>query len=159
MIPNYLPVDQDVMGQYRMGIAYPGALPVPDAGSKAWTVMEDTDGSGEVVTVLVQGENVPSEVQLPAIVSPCPAAGCWAPPPAPSVVVESKIVFWSDTGTWDGTQDHPANPLNILMPVLVKKGVYDYQVFAWQNWTGKIPGPGENVWIPPWKKVSLAAHG
>jgi hypothetical protein len=153
MIANFLPVEQDTFGQYRNGIAYPGNVPIPGEGSKTWTVLEDTDGSGSLVTVLVQGGSSSAEVQLPVIVSTCPAAGCWAPPPAPPVVVENSMAFWSDPTTWNGTQDHPANPLNSLKPVLVTKGVYAYQVVAWQNWTGRIPGSGDNVWIPPWKKV------
>jgi hypothetical protein len=153
LMPNYSPVDEDTVGYYQGGIAYPGNLPIPAEGTKAWTVIEDAEGSGSMLTVMAQGRRLPSEQVLPIIVSTCPAAGCWAPPPAPPVAVENSMAFWSDQTTWNGTQDHPANPLNTLKPILVSKGVYNYQVVAWQNWTGSIPGPGDNVWIPPWKKV------
>ena len=153
-IPNYSPVDSDTIAYYRSDIAYPGNLPIPDVGSKTWTVQEDIEGSGALVTIMAQGKALPSEIQLPIRVSTCPAAGCWAPPPPPPVVMETSLYFWSDASTWNGTQDHPANPLNTLMPILVSKGNYAYKVVSSQNWTGKTPGVGDNVWIPAWKKVS-----
>jgi hypothetical protein len=154
IIPNYLPVDMDTIGYYQSNTAYPGNLPIPAEGTKTWTVLEDAEGSGSLVTVLVQGQKLPTEQILPIRVSVCPPAGCWAPPPAPPVVVENVMMLWSDPTTWNGTQDHPANPLNTLKPILISKGNYNYQVVSWQNWTEKIPGPGDNVWVPPWKKVS-----
>ena len=155
LIPNYSPVDADALGYFENNIALPGNISIPAAGNKAWTVVEDAEGSGSLLTVMVQGQPLHSEQSLPVRVSTCPAAGCWEPPPAPPVVevVQKNLAPWSDPATWNGTQDHPANPLNTLKQILVSKGKFNYQVVSWQNWTGKIPGSGENVWIPPWTKV------
>jgi hypothetical protein len=143
--PNYLPLDED--------IAYSEKLPIPAEMTKAWTVLEVVKGSGSLLTVMVQGQILPSEQFLPIRVATCPATGCWQPPPAPPLVMEKTMFLWSDPATWDGTQDHPSNPLNTLLPIFVSKGNYEYHVMSWQNWTEMVPGSGDNVWIPPWTKV------
>jgi hypothetical protein len=154
-IPNYSPVDADAMGRLQSSIAYPGSVPLPTERTSAWTVSEDKQGSGALVTVMVKGTSVPSSQSLMPSVLTCPAGGCLAPPPAPPppAPVIKSLDLWSNPATWSGTQDHPANPLNTLKPVLISKGNYNYQVVSWQNWTGTIPGFGDNVWVPPWSKV------
>jgi hypothetical protein len=153
LIQGYSPVDFDALGQLQNDVAYPGYLPIPADGNKAWTVSEDGQGSGALVTVMVQGQSVPAEQPLRLSVKACPSTGCLAAPPAPPPPVDKGMSLWSDPATWIGTQDHPANPMNTLKQVLVSKGKYNFQVVSSQNWTGQIPGPGDNVWIPPWTKV------
>ncbi len=57
---------------------------------------------------------------------------------------------WSDPATWTDTLDHPANPLNIIAEDAGK-----FIVIEKQTWRGVIPGDGDDVWIPTWKRVWL----
>ena len=152
-VPGYPYLDTDVMAVYNGGLVSPGSVPIPQDGSRTWTVLPDGDGSGALVTLLAQGGSAASHVAFPVTIWPCPTAGCWPPPQAPPTTVENTVSMWSDGDTWAGTLDHPANPLNILGSVPGPKGQIRVVVVSSQNWTTKTPSQGSDVWIPPWKKV------
>ena len=156
-IPNYPYLDSDVMAVYNGGQVSPGNVPIPPDGSRTWTVLPDGDGSGALVTILAQGGTSASHVAFNVNILSCPAAGCWPPPQAPPTLAESTFSMWSDSATWNGTLDHPANPLNTLGSVPGPKGQIRVVVVSSQNWSATTPSQGANVWIPPWKKVSPSA--
>ena len=153
LVPNYQYLDYDVMALYNAGNAVPGRIPIPPHGSGSWTVLEDEDGSGALITVLAQGAATPSVLSFEFLALPCPATGCWPPPHAPPVVVESTFSLWSNAATWSGTVNHPANPLNVLGVVVGPKGAIEVVVTTSQTWEASLPSQGDNVWIPAWKKV------
>ena len=151
-------MDSEIEANYTLGNATPGYVPIPTAGNLAWTVLQDSDGSGAVLTLLVQGSGGPSHRDVYATLRTCPVAGCWSPPPPPPVVMDQTFGLWSDPSTWNGTLDSVANPLNVIevIPSPVKGGDNTYRLLSSVKWQGNRPGPGEDVWIPPWKKVPLS---
>ena len=153
-VPGYAPVDADVIASYLGKVPRSGNLSVPGQGSRIYTFQKNPD-SGGLVTLQAQGTTSPSHVAFGVRVSPTPVTGNWPSPSPPPVVLEQTISKWSDPATWDGTLDHPANPLNTLQVDTVSEDVFTYTVIAAQNWSGPVPGVGDDVWIPPWKRVSL----
>ncbi len=151
--------DPDIFGKYALGQGSPGNIPMPDfseaAEGKSWTFSPDEDGFGGLLTVSAQGPGSPKKLLVTTAVGTCPAAGCWPPPPPPPAPPPEKpFLLWSDAETWRGTRNHPGNPLNVLKQVIKSKGVTEYVVIASQEWTMPVPSAHDNVWIPPWKKVS-----
>ncbi len=153
VIPKYSILDYDVEANYTLGISKPGLIPIPSSGNRAWTILQDSDGSGAVLTLLVQGGGGPSHRDITSTLRPCPIAGCWSPPPPPPVSVDQTFGLWSDPDTWNGTLDSIANPLNVIEAIPSGRGEFTYKLLSGQKWQSSRPGPGEDVWIPPWKKV------
>jgi hypothetical protein len=154
--PNYASMDADIEANYSLGNATPGFIPIPTAGNLAWTILQDSDGSGAVLTLLIQGGSGPSHKDIDSTVRPCPLSGCWSPPPPPPVLMDQTFGLWSDSATWNGTLQSIANPLNVIEVIpSFNGGDKTYSLISTVNWQGIIPGPGEDVWIPPWKKVAL----
>jgi hypothetical protein len=151
--PKYLIMDDDVEANYTLGVSKPGRIPIPSDGNRAWTILQDSDGSGAVLTLLVQGDWGPSHQDITATVRSCPIAGCWSPPPPPPVSVDQTFGLWSDPNTWNGTLDSIANPLNVIEAIPSGRGEFTYKLLSSQKWLSGRPGSGEDVWIPPWKKV------
>jgi hypothetical protein len=158
-----LSADSDIFGRYALGQGYPGSVPMPyfpeAAGGKSWTFSSDEDGSGGLLTVSAQGPGTTQRLLVTTEVATCPAAGCWPPPPPPPAPPPEKpFLLWSAAETWSGTRTHPGNPMNVLKQVVGSKGVTEYVVIASQEWAMNVPSACDNVWIPPWKKVSKSAE-
>jgi hypothetical protein len=66
---------------------------------------------------------------------------------------EDTWLSWSDPATWADTLDHPANPLNLIAEEDAKTS--KFIVIEKQTWRGALPGDGDDVWIPSWKRVLL----
>jgi hypothetical protein len=156
VLKAYSATEQDILAVYTGGIGAPGRLPVPTSGHLTWTVQQDNGGGGGgVVTVLAQGNSEPNHLDLNIGVRDCPFGGCWPPPPPPPVVPEESFGLWSDPKTWNDTLTSLANPHNSIDAVKGLDGSITYKLSVGQNWAGALPGPGDNVWIPAWKKVVL----
>ena len=156
---NFTSYDFDSMADYRSGtgIIGPGNLPIPADGNAKWAVKQFGGNNGALVTILVQGGKAAAHITFPISVSSCPAAGCWPVPqsafPA-DTLPNPNISYWSDARTWEGTQAHPANPLNTLNVLQDLNGNYVSNELSSHSWSAQLPGEGDDVWIPSWKHVS-----
>jgi hypothetical protein len=151
--------DQDIFGRYTLGRGSPGSVFLPDfpeaAGGRTWTFSADEDGSGGMLTVAAQGPGIPQRLLLTTEVATCPATGCRSPPPPPPPPPPERQFFpWTSVETWSGTRAHPGNPMNVLRQVAGPKGAVEYVVISAQEWALNVPSANDNVWIPPWRKVS-----
>ena len=118
-----------------------------------WAFRQDADGSGGVMSLSFKQNSGGGGLYA---VQVCANEGCWPvpsrPPPEPK---ELDLAYWSQASTWEGTPDHMANPMNHI-DISEKTWVEETFTLAnVQEWPGPIPSEGDNVWIPPWKKVML----
>jgi hypothetical protein len=67
--------------------------------------------------------------------------------------MDLQFGLWSDPGTWNDTLRNIANPLNVIEAVRGPSGDFTYRLLSGQTWAQGVPSAGDDVWIPPWKKV------
>ncbi len=140
---------------FTQGIGSPGAIAIPGDGDARWTVSPDMDGTGGLITQLVQGVRG-THREYDVTVRTCPAVGCYPPPPPPSPPPpDDNFVSWSANSTWSNLTGHVANPLNLVQYQVQRDGSVRAVLVRGQEWSAPVPSAHDNVWIPSWKKVVL----